>query len=133
MVPTPSVAITELTRTLVTISPLTRPISAPSGEHDQDRDSGIGSLFGDDEAGDQDAMQARRKTDGKVELADDHGHRQAGRDDHRQRSLVEDVGEVVDGGEGARRQQREGDDHRDEPEDRRITGEQRRARPWRAG
>ena len=70
IVPTPSVAITELTLSLVTMRPLTSPISAPSAEHDEDRDRDR-QLVMDDEAGDQHAVQAGGKADRQVELADD--------------------------------------------------------------
>ena len=86
----------------------------------------------DDESGDQDAVQARRKTDGEVEFADRHREREAGGDDHRKRGLVEDIGEVVDRREGARREEREGNDHRDEADDRSVTREdtEGRLRTW---
>ena len=94
IVPMPSVAITELTRALVTIRPLIRPISAPTAEDhedgDRDRQAGV-----DDQAGDQHALHAGGEADGQVELADDDGDRQPAGDDHGERGLVEHVDAVA--------------------------------------
>ena len=49
----------------------------------------------DDEAGDQHAVHARGEADRQIELADDDGDGQPAGDDHRERRLVEDVGEVA--------------------------------------
>ena len=76
--PTPSVAMTEFTFTLVTIRPLTSADEGAGREHDQDR-HGDRQLVVDDEAGDQDAVQTGREADRQVEFTDDDGQRQARR------------------------------------------------------
>ena len=122
MVPTPSVAITELTLQLGDDEAVDDADQRAEREHDQDRERD-GQLVVHDEAGHQHAVQARGVADREVELADDHGERQAAGDDHRERGLIEDIDEIVEGRKRVGREDREGDDHRREPDDRPVAGE----------
>ena len=99
-------------------------------QHDQDRD-GDRQLVLDDQPGDQHAVQAGGIADRQIELADDDRHGQPAGDDHRQRRLVEHVDEVVERREGARRQDREDDDHQRPARRSCRSGRTRRAPPWR--
>jgi hypothetical protein len=89
---------------------------------DQDRQRDR-QLIVDDQTGDEDAMQAGGEPDRQVELADRHRQGQPAGDDHRQGGLIEHVGEVGQGRERARRQQRERQDHRHKADNRSVPRE----------
>ena len=73
---------------------------------------------------DQQAAEARDIADAEVEIAGDQRHGQAGRDDGADRHIVEDVAEIADRREGARLQEREDQQHRDQHDDGAVGAEQ---------
>ena len=100
---------------------------SPQSDDDRHRDCDR-QLAVHDQSGDQHAVQARRIADREVHLADDERERQSAGDDHRQRRLVEDVDEIVEGGKRVGRQDGESDDHQRQPDDRRVAGKNAQGR-----
>ena len=115
----PSVWMNAGIRSLTTISPLTRPISAPTPTPPMIANA-TGQRGGGHQLGGDHGRQAGDRADRQVELAGDQQHRLADGDDADERHDVQDGAEVALGQERRLDEIEEGDQHDQGRDDTRL-------------